>query len=214
MRCDRKIMRLYAVTDRAWTGKTSLYEQVEAAIRGGVTCVQLREKELPYKDFLKEAITIKKICSYYNVTFIINDNVDIAVDCDADGVHIGQEDMKIYDVRKILGDEKIIGLSVHNFKEALDAEKNGADYIGVGAVFNTRTKKNVKVIDIKSIKNICENINIPVVAIGGLKKDNISVLKGSGIDGVAIVSEIFGAKNIEEECRNINHILENVIEEI
>src|SRR5699024_1921394 len=137
MNCDKKMMRLYAVTDRAWTGKMSLYEQVEAALQGGATCVQLREKHLERETFLQEARDLVQLCHRYGVPFIVNDEVDIAVECGADGVHVGQEDMKAADVRAKVGPQMMIGVSAHTVEEALEAVKNGADYLGVGAVFST-----------------------------------------------------------------------------
>lgn len=195
MKCDKKMMLLYAVTDRAWTGTMSLYEQVEAALKNGVTCVQLREKELDEESFLQEAVEIGALCRKYQVPFIINDNVDIAVKCGADGVHVGQDDMMASDVRKRVGDRMIIGVSAHNVKEAVEAVKNGADYLGVGAVFNTSTKTNVSNMSAETLKEICDAVNVPVVAIGGISADNIHQLKGSGVDGVAVVSAIFAAKD-------------------
>lgn len=195
MKCDKKMMLLYAVTDRAWTGTMSLYEQVEAALKNGVTCVQLREKELDEETFLQEAVEIGALCRKYQVPFIINDNVDIAVKCGADGVHVGQDDMMASDVRRRVGDRMIIGVSAHNVKEAVEAVKNGADYLGVGAVFNTSTKTNVSNMSAETLREICDAVNVPVVAIGGISADNIHQLKGSGVDGVAVVSAIFAAKD-------------------
>ena len=165
MKCDKKHMLLYAVTDRAWTGRQSLYEQVEAALKGGATCVQLREKELDEAAFLKEAVEIAKLCKSYNVPFFINDNVDIAVACHADGIHIGQDDMALADARRKVGGEMMIGVSVHSVKEALDAERNGADCLGVGAMFSTSTKADAKVLSWETLKEICSAVHIPVVAI-------------------------------------------------
>lgn len=201
MKCDKKTMLLYAVTDRAWIGKQSLYEQVEAALKGGVTCVQLREKDLSEEDFLQEAFKLSALCKKYRVPFIINDNVEIAVKCHADGVHVGQEDMKASQVRNKVGDNMIIGVSAHSVEEALDAEKNGADYLGVGAMFSTSTKSNVNHLPTDTLREICNTVDIPVVAIGGIGKNNISQLSGTGVDGVALVSAIFSADDIESECR-------------
>ena len=131
MKCDKKTMLLYAVTDRAWTGRQSLYEQVEAALKGGATCIQLREKDLNGKDFLREAMEISALCKEYQVPFLINDNVEIAIQCHADGVHVGQEDMEAFKVRQRVGKDMIIGVSVHSVEEALEAVRNGADYLGV-----------------------------------------------------------------------------------
>lgn len=211
MKCDKKAMRLYAVTDRAWTGKQSLYEQVEAALKGGATCVQLREKELNEEDFLAEAMEISVLCKKYNVPFIINDNVEIALKCGADGVHLGQEDMAAAKVRERVGENLIIGVSAHSVEEALEAVRNGADYLGTGAVFATSTKTNVSPLPKETLRDICAAVDIPVVAIGGIDKSNIRKLSGTGVDGVALVSAIFAAENIEEECRLLRSLSEEMV---
>lgn len=211
MRFDKKYAILYAVTDRAWIGKQNLYEQVESALKGGATCVQLREKNLDEELFLEEAIKIKSLCKKYGIPFLVNDNVDIAIKCEADGVHVGQEDTAVSKVRKLVGDKMIIGVSVQNINEALESIKNGADYLGVGAMFSTSTKLDANVIPFENLKSICNAVNIPVVAIGGIGKNNIMKLAGSGADGVALVSAIFGAKNIEEECRELRGLSEQMI---
>ena len=196
MNCDKKSMLLYAVTDRSWVGQQTLLEQVEDALKNGVTCVQLREKELDDEAFLAEAIQMRKLCKKYNVPFIVNDHVDIAIKCGADGVHVGQEDMLASDVRKRIGDHMILGVSVHNVEEAVEAVKNGADYLGIGAVFNTSTKLNVHRMSSSMLRAICDVVNIPTVAIGGISAKNIQQLKGSGVDGIAVISAIFGAEDI------------------
>lgn len=211
MKCDKKTMLLYAVTDRAWVGKQSLYEQVESALKGGVTCVQLREKELAEEDFLKEALEISALCKEYDVPFIINDNVEIAIKCQADGIHVGQEDMEASQVRKKVGEDMMIGVSVHSVEEALEAVKKGADCLGVGAMFSTSTKKDVNLLPKESLKDICQAVNVPVVAIGGIGKSNIIDLSGTGVDGVALVSAIFSADDIEEECRNLRKLSEEMV---
>ena len=203
MRSDKKHMLLYAVTDRAWVGTKSLYEQVKEALENGVTCVQLREKELNESDFLKEAKQISTLCKEYKVPFIVNDNVNIAIACKADGIHIGQEDMELSNVRKLVGEDMIIGVSVHTVEEAIKAQEGGADYIGIGAVFATSTKTDVDVLSFETLRSICEAVDIPTVAIGGIKKDNICKLKGSGIDGVAVVSAIFAAKDIATATKEL-----------
>ena len=208
MKCDRHTFSLYAVTDRMWTGRQSLYEQVESALKGGVTCVQLREKTLNDGEFLQEALQIADLCKNYDVPFLINDNIEIAVKCNADGVHIGQEDMTLKEARPLLGENKIIGVSVHNVSEALAAVKDGADYLGVGAMFSTSTKTDTAVLSLQTLKDICKAVNIPVVAIGGINKKNITQLKDSGIDGVALVSAVFGAEDIEKECRFLSDIVQ------
>ncbi len=212
MKCDKKTMLLYAVTDRMWTGRQSLYEQVEDALRGGVTCIQLREKKLADKDFLEEAVQIKKLCKFYGVPFFINDNVGVAIQCIADGIHIGQEDMTVQKVRSLVGENMIIGVSVHTVAEALEAQKNGADYLGVGAMFATSTKQDANVLSKQMLSDICSAVDIPVVAIGGLNKENIAELAGSGVDGVALVSAIFAAERIEETCRELYQISKMMVQ--
>lgn len=211
MKCDKKTMLLYAVTDRAWTGKQSLYEQVEAALKGGVTCVQLREKELDDEAFLVEAVEIATLCKKYKVPFFINDNVDIAIKCKADGIHVGQEDMIASQVRQKVGEDMMIGVSVHSVEEALEAVKNGADCLGVGAMFSTSTKTDVDVLPKEILKNICEVVDVPVVAIGGIGKGNMLELSGTKVDGVALVSAIFAAEDIESECRLLRKLSEEMV---
>lgn len=204
-------MLLYAVTDRAWTGKQSLYEQVEEALKGGITCLQLREKNLSDEEFLKEAIQIKTLCNKYKVPFFINDNVEVAIKCGADGIHVGQDDMAAGRVRELVGDKMMIGVSAHSVKEAVEAVKNGADCLGVGAIFSTSTKKDASVLDLSVVSDICKAVSVPVVAIGGIKKDNISKLKGTGVDGVALVSAIFAADDIKSECKELRKLSEDMI---
>lgn len=211
MKCDKKTMLLYAVTDRTWTGKHSLYEQVEAALKGGVTCVQLREKELDEEAFLNEAMEIKELCHRYNVPFFINDNVNVAIKCGADGIHVGQEDMAAGAVRTLVGEDMMIGVSVHSAEEATEAVKNGADCLGVGAMFSTSTKLDAGVLPMQTLSDICHTVDIPVVAIGGLNKDNIAKLAGTGVDGVALVSAIFAAEDIENECGELYCISKNMV---
>ena len=211
MKCDKKAMLLYAVTDRAWVGKQSLYEQVECALKGGATCVQLREKELDDEAFLNEAMEISALCRKYGVPFFINDNVEIAIKCRADGIHVGQEDMEASKVRKRVGSDMMIGVSVHSVEEALEAVKNGADCLGVGAMFSTSTKTDVNVMPKETLRNICAAVDIPVVAIGGIGKSNISQLAGTGVNGVALVSAIFAADDIESECRLLRKLSEEMV---
>ena len=196
MKSVRDAMRLYAVTDRMWLNGRRLCEVVEEALKGGATMLQLREKELSSEEFLREAKEIKKVCEKYQVPFIINDNVEVAAACNADGVHVGQEDMAAGNARAILGSDKIIGVSAHTVEEAVLAEKNGADYLGVGAAFQTGTKKDAGNISHETIKQICEAVNIPVIAIGGITHDNVMELAGSGICGIAVVSAIFAAEDL------------------
>lgn len=206
MKCSKEMMLLYAVTDRAWLKNETLAQQVEKAIQGGVTMVQLREKKLDEQNFYEEALPIKEICNKYHVPFIINDNVELAMKCKADGIHVGQSDMKTKNVRKLVGKDMIIGVSAQTKKQAIDAEKNGADYLGVGAVFSTSTKLDASDVSFDTLKEICESVNIPVVAIGGINKNNILHLSGSGVDGVALVSAIFASEKIEEECKILKQL--------
>lgn len=211
MRCDKKTMLLYAVTDRAWVGRQTLLEQVESALKGGATCIQLREKELDDAAFLKETQEISSLCKKYDVPFFINDNVEVAIRCKADGIHVGQEDMTTAQVRQKVGDSMMIGVSVHSVEEALEAVKNGADCLGVGAMFSTSTKTDVSVLPKEILRDICAAVDIPVVAIGGISKENIWQLFGTGVDGVALVSAIFGAEDIESECRLLRRLSEEVV---
>ena len=204
-------MLLYAVTDRAWVGKQSLYEQVEAALRGGVTCVQLREKELDEAEFLAEAKEVSALCRRYGVPFFVNDNVDIAIACGADGVHVGQEDMAAAQVRQRVGDGMMIGVSVHSVEEAVEAVKSGANCLGVGAMFSTSTKADANVLPREVLRDICRAVDVPVVAIGGIGKGNLMQLAGTGVDGVALVSAIFGAADITAECRLLRKLSEEMV---
>ena len=194
---------LYAVTDRAWLNGETLYQQVEKTLKGGATFIQLREKNLDEESFLHEAIEIKELCKKYNVPFVINDNVDIALKMDADGVHVGQSDMEAGDVRAKLGDDKIIGVSAQTVDQAILAEKHGADYLGVGAVFPTGSKDDAEDVSYDTLKAICHAVNIPVIAIGGITKDNIKDLANSGICGIAVISAIFAQKDIEEATKEL-----------
>lgn len=211
MKCDKKHMLLYAVTDRAWTGKQTLYQQVEAALKGGVTCVQLREKELDQAEFLQEAKELCALCRRYGVPFIVNDNVDIAVACKADGIHVGQEDMAAGEVRRRAGEDMILGVSVHTAEEARQAVRDGADYLGLGAVFPTSTKTDAKPMTKETLQAICDAVEIPVVAIGGINRDNLLNLAGSGVDGVALVSAVFSAEDIEGTCRGLRVLSEKMV---
>ena len=211
MKCDKHTMLLYAVTDRAWVGEQTLYQQVESALKGGATCVQLREKQLGDADFLQEAIQIHALCQQYGVPLFINDNVEVALQCHAEGIHVGQDDMAAAQVRQRVGEGVMIGVSAHTVQEALDAVAHGADYLGVGAVFATHTKTDVSEMPRQTLLDICNAVDVPVVAIGGIHKENILQLKGTGVDGVALVSAIFAAKDIEAECRELRVLAEQII---
>lgn len=195
MKLDKQSMRLYAVTDRSWLGDRTLADQVEESLKGGATFIQLREKNLDFDSFVKEARAIKKLTDAYNIPFVINDAVDVALAVDADGVHVGQDDLDAGELRKLLGD-KIIGVSADTVELALKAEADGADYIGVGAIYATATKTDAEVVAFETITAICQAVTIPVVAIGGLNESNILSLTGTGVDGVALVSAIFSKQDI------------------
>lgn len=208
MKFDKNNMLLYGVTDRKWTGKMSLTEQVEIALKNGLTCLQLREKDLDYRSFMEEAKALKKLCAAYNVPLIINDNVDIAVACKADGVHVGQDDMQTSDVRRRVGSDMIIGVSAHTVGEASAAMRNGADYLGIGAVFPTSTKSNVTRMTADTLKAITTAVNIPTAAIGGITEDNMQQLSGTGVNGIAVISAIFGAEDIGKATSNLRRLAE------
>lgn len=203
MNCDKKDLLLYAVTDRHWLNGETLYSQVEKALKGGATFIQLREKKLDEGSFLEEAKEIQKLCKEYNVPFVINDNVEIAKEINADGVHVGQSDMEAQNVREILGDDKIIGVSAQTVEQALLAEKHGADYIGVGAVFKTGSKDDAEEVSHDELERICKAVSIPVIAIGGITHDNVKELSGRGIVGIAVISAIFGQKDIENATKEL-----------
>lgn len=211
MKCDKKDLILYAVTDRTWLGNMTLYEQVEEALKGGATFIQLREKELDEESFLKEAFEIKELCRMYNVPFVINDNVDIAVKANADGIHIGQKDMEASYVRSVIGEGKILGVSAQTVEQAILAEKMGADYLGVGAVFSTGSKADADDVSHETLKAICESVSIPVVAIGGIGAGNVSKLENSGISGIAVISAIFAAEDIESATKNLKELTKKVV---
>lgn len=213
MNCDRKDLLLYAVTDRHWLNGATLYEQVEQALKGGTTFVQLREKNLDKEHFMEEARQIKELCREYKVPFVINDSVDIALEMDADGVHVGQSDMEAGDVRAKLGPDKIIGVSAQTVEQALLAEKRGADYLGVGAVFHTGSKADATEVSRETLKEICAAVKIPVVAIGGITKDNLKELSGSGICGIAVISAIFAQPDIEAGTRELRERTEKMVRE-
>ena len=211
MKCDRQTMRLYAVTDRAWVGRQTLPEQVEAALKGGATCVQLREKELDGTALLEEAKVLAALCRRYEVPLIINDNVEVALASGADGVHVGQDDLTVEQVRRLAGDRLIVGVSAHTVEQALAAQAGGADYLGVGAVFATATKSDARVLPRETLAEICRAVDIPVVAIGGIGEDNLLQLAGTGVDGAALVSAIFSAPDIEGQCRKLRALSERMV---
>lgn len=194
---------LYAVTDRHWLNGETLYSQVEKALKGGATFIQLREKELNEDSFQKEALEIQKLCRSYNVPFVLDDDVDLAVKVSADGVHVGQSDMEAGKVREKIGPDRILGVSAQTVEEAIKAEKEGADYLGVGAVFPTSSKDDAEPVSHETLKAICDAVHIPVIAIGGITRDNVVELKGTGIVGIAVISAIFAQPDIEAATRDL-----------
>lgn len=199
----KESLLLYAVTDRRWTGELNLFQQVELAIAGGATFIQLREKNLSESAFEKEAIAIQDLCRAHGIPFVVNDNVEIAKRMGADGVHVGQNDMEAGDVRALLGPDAILGVSAQTVEQAKLAEARGADYLGVGAVFPTGSKDDAIEVPFETLKAICEAVSIPVVAIGGISEENVSELKDSGICGIAVISAIFGKKNIKKSTEEL-----------
>lgn len=211
MNWDKNALLLYAVTDRAWLNGSTLESQVRQTIEGGATMVQLREKHLQDELFWQEAVEIQKLCQEYRVPFIVNDSVEIARKIHADGVHVGQKDMAAGDVRKLLEKDQILGVSAQTVEQAVLAEEQGADYLGVGAVFHTGTKADAQDVSFETLKQICSAVRIPVVAIGGITKDNVALLKGSGICGVAVVSAIFAAQNIREATQELRNQVKEMV---
>lgn len=211
MKLDKSSMLLYAVTDRTWLKGRTLADVVEEAIKAGVTFLQLREKNLEYDAFLQLAREIKCVTDKYKIPYVINDNVQVAMAAGADGVHVGQGDMAAKDVRKIIGPDKILGVSAQTVEQAVLAEENGADYIGVGSVFPTSTKLDAESISLETLKEICKAVSIPVVAIGGINKDNAIKLAGSGIDGIAVVSAIFAQEDITAAARELREVSSRVV---
>lgn len=194
---------LYLCTDRSLMTAPTLEQAVNDAIKGGCTVVQLREKHATSREFYQLALSLKRITGYYGIPLIINDRLDIAAAVNAEGVHLGQKDLPADIARAVLGEEKIIGVSANNLQAAINAELNGADYIGVGAVFQTSTKTDTKPVTIDKLKEIRSAVKIPMVAIGGIKRSNISQLNGTGINGVAVVSAVIGSKNITAAAREL-----------
>ncbi len=211
MKLENKTMLVYAVTDRTWLNGNTLEQQVEQAIKGGATLIQLREKELSYTAFLEQAIQLKKVTDKYHIPLIINDNVDVAKVVNAEGVHVGQKDMEAGAVRQKLGENKIIGVSVQTVEQALLAQKQGADYLGVGAVFSTSTKLDASEVSFETLQKICDAVSIPVVAIGGINAQNIMQLKNSGINGVAVVSAIFAQKDIIQATKELTNLAKQIV---
>lgn len=211
MKCGKKELQLYAITDRHWLNGRSLYEVVKESLDGGVTFLQLREKQLDEDHFLEEAKKLQGLCSEYNVPFIINDNVEIALAINADGVHIGQSDMEMKEAREKLGPDKIIGVSAHTKEEALLAQAQGVDYLGVGAVFPTSSKDDAESVSYETLKAICEVVSIPVVAIGGITRENLHQLSGSGVSGISVISAIYAQSDIKEAARELKQCVQEIL---
>ena len=211
MKCAEKDLLLYAVTDRHWLNNRTLTDVVRESLECGVTMLQLREKTLAEPAFLAEAKELQALCREYHVPFIVNDNVDIALAMDADGVHVGQSDMEALDVRAKLGPGKIVGVSAQTVEQALLAEKHGADYLGVGAVFPTGSKDDADDVSYDTLKAICQAVSIPVVAIGGINRDNVARLADSGICGVAVISAIYGAPDIRAAAQELKAATEGML---
>ena len=211
MKFSREMLLLYAVTDRKWTGEKTLYRQVEEALKGGATLIQLREKNMPQEEFLKEAREMAALCHRYGTALIINDNVEVALKSGADGVHVGMEDPPVKEIRKQVPGDFIIGATAKTTEQAQRAEKEGADYLGVGAVFPSSTKKNAIRITTEELKKICSSVRIPAVAIGGITSENAGTLVGGGMAGVALVSAVFGASDIERETAGLKKKIQEVV---
>ena len=213
MKFNEKMLLLYAVTDRAWVGKQTLLEQIEDALKGGATIVQLREKKMDENCFVEEAIQVRDLCHKYHVPLIINDNVEVALKSGADGVHVGIEDAPVAEIRKRVSADFIIGATCKTVEQAKIAEAAGADYMGVGAVFPSPTKTNAVRITNAQLREIVSSVSIPAVAIGGISYDNVCEIKGSSVSGVAVISAIFGAEDIEKATALLKERVKAVIEE-
>lgn len=211
MKFDEKDLLLYAITDRSWLNGKTLVSQAELALQGGATILQLREKNLGDEAFLEEAKEIQQLCRKYGVPFIVNDNVEVALKVGADGIHVGQKDMEAGDVRRLLGPDKILGVSAQTVEQAILAEKNGADYLGVGAVFPTGSKDDADDVSHETLAAICKAVKIPVVAIGGISKNNLLELKGTGICGVSVISAIFAQPDILAATQELKGLCEELV---
>ena len=211
MNFSREQLLLYAITDRRWSDKQSFLFQIEEALRGGITMLQLREKNLSTDDYTELAKKVEALVSKYNVPFIVNDSLEAALLSGADGVHMGQVENIPSDIRDKVGTDKILGLSAGSVREALKAEELGADYIGVGAVFNTSTKGDAKRVELSLLRKISASVSIPIVAIGGINENNISELEGSGISGVSIISGIFAQEDVFSAAVRFKTLAEKII---
>ena len=207
----RSAMLLYAVTDRAWLGARTLPEVAEEVLQNGATFLQVREKGMDHAAFLAEAGELKALAGRYHVPFVVNDSVEVALECGADGVHVGQSDIQGRDIRALIGPDKILGISANTVETALAAQRAGADYIGVGAVFGTTTKKDAKNLSVEQLRAICDAVDIPVVAIGGIGAENLLQLRGSGVDGVAVVSAIFAQPDPGAAAKRLRALAEELV---
>lgn len=211
MKFDRNYLRLYVVTDRIWLHGRSFLEQIETVLQSGATLLQLREKDLPEDEFLDEAKAVKRLTDRYGVPLIINDNVHVALACNAAGVHVGQQDMEAQDVRALLGEDKIIGVTAKTVEQAQKAEQAGADYLGSGAVFGTTTKPDALPMTMERLRDITQSVSIPVVAIGGIEEHNLMKLKGSGVAGAAVVSAVFAAEDVGAATRILRALADEMV---
>lgn len=193
-------LELYLVTDSDMLKGRDFYKVIEDSIKGGVTMIQLREKDALGKEFLEKAYNLRKLTKKYNIPLIINDRVDIALLVDADGVHVGQKDIPAKEVRRLIGKDKILGVSARTIEEAMRAKEDGADYLGVGAIFSTTTKLDAKNVKEEEVKKIKEDVGLPMVGIGGLNLGNIQKTFNYGLDGYAVISAILGAEDVYSEC--------------
>ncbi|WP_077612167.1 thiamine phosphate synthase [Clostridium sp. Marseille-P2415] len=211
MKFHKDMLLLYAVTDQACAGEKNLIKQIGEALSSGVTLLQLREKHLDKKAFLEEAIMVRELTNHYNIPLIINDDVEIALQCGADGVHVGQDDLPPAKVRRLIGPDRILGVTAKTIEQAKKAWEDGADYIGSGAVFQSTTKKEALPITMEQLCDICRSVPIPVTAIGGITYENVSSLRGTGIAGIAVVSGIFGQKDIPAAVRTLKERVQKVV---
>ncbi len=208
MKFNKEFLKLYAVTDRGWIGNRSMSEEVEKSLKAGVTCLQIREKNISDEEYLSRSIELRKICNKYNVLFIVDDNVEIALASGADGVHVGQKDLLNRNIRAMIGSDKILGISANSVELAIAAEKAGADYIGVGSIQLSPTKGESKVLSLEYVQEICSSVSIPVVAIGGVNEQNIPKLKDTGVAGVAVISAIFGKDDVAEATYKLKKLVD------
>ncbi len=211
MKLNKETFLLYAITDKGVLKGKSFIEAVEEAIKGGITILELREKNVSFSEYVNQAIEVKKVTDKYKIPLIINDNVDVAVACNADGVHLGQEDISVQLAREKLGSDKIIGVTAKTVEQAIRAEQDGADYLGTGAMYQSPTKPAAIGITFDALKSICSSVKIPVVAIGGISKQNVRQLKGAGMDGIAVVSAVFGNDDITAATKEFMEICRETV---